>query len=118
MTCRVSPSAGLRLLSVLFFSFFFGSLQAQEEELMPDPFDRQVESTGIKDSLLLSSRPGYGEYRHALALREGFDYPGALAALQQALARDSSTPCGGLNWPISASPWGTRSMRSILISMR
>lgn len=90
MTCRVSPSAGLRLLSVLFFSFFFGSLQAQEEELMPDPFYRQVESTGIKDSLLLSSRPGYGEYRHALALREGFDYPGALAALQQALARDST----------------------------
>lgn len=67
-----------------------GFIQAQEDELMSDPFDRQLEIARRSDTLLLSSRPGYAEYRQALALREGFDYPGALAALQQALVRDSS----------------------------
>ena len=57
---------------------------------MPDPFDRQVEIARRSDTLLLSSRPGYVEYLQALDLREGFDYPGALAALRQALVRDSA----------------------------
>ncbi len=78
----------LFVLLVMFFSF--GSLYAQEEELIPDPFDREVEITRPGDTLLLSSRPGYAEYRQALALRDRFDYPGALGALRQALARDSA----------------------------
>ncbi len=57
---------------------------------MPDPFDREVEFTRRSDTLLLSSRPGYAEYRQALDLRDRFDYPGALASLQQALVRDSA----------------------------
>ncbi len=76
------------LLLLMFVSF--GFIQAQEEELMPDPFDRQVETARRSDTLLLSSRPGYAEYHQSLDLRDRFDYPGALAALRQALGRDSA----------------------------
>ncbi len=79
-----------RFIIALLMSLSFGFLQAQEEELMPDSFDRQVEIARRSDTLLLSSRPGYGEYRQALDLRDRFDYPGALSALRQALVRDST----------------------------
>ncbi len=67
-------------------------LAAQEEEPAGVPWEVQESLAGeaeSEDTLALSGRVGYAEYRRGVALRERFDYPGAVEALREAVYKDS-----------------------------
>jgi tetratricopeptide (TPR) repeat protein len=75
------------LCLLLLFSF---PVAGQEEELSAEPVRPAGQTLQDSDSLKNVQQPGADDYQSALALRNRFDYPGSVAAVQQALSHDSA----------------------------
>lgn len=62
---------------------------------MAGPWEVQESMAGeveSGDTLALSGREGYAEYRRAVAFREQFDYQGAMEAMRKAVNKDTLNP--------------------------
>ena len=82
----------IRLWPIIALCLSSFMLSAQEEEQVAVPWEVQESLSGEEepeDTLVLSTRQGYAEFRRAEALREQFDYPGAVEALREAVNKDS-----------------------------